>query len=135
VLGVFPEAIARHRATRNGDEVAPHFVLRTLYKARWNLAMGLATDHAFTPVEGRAYHGWLALHADNLGPGMRSKALLAYGRAGGRYVPEAQGVLAFLGQDYAQAVAALTLAYQTSPSLRVRNWLRGAQVAAAGPEQ
>jgi len=135
VLGVFPEAAARHHATRDGNEVAPHFVLRTLYKARWNLAMGLAADHAFAPVEGRAYHGWLALHAHNLGPGMRSKALLAYERAGGRYVAEAQGVLAFLGQDYEQSVAALTLAYQTTPSLRVRNWLRGAQVAAAQPAE
>ena len=135
VLGVFPEAAAHHHATRNGDEVAPHFVLRTLYKARWNLAMGLAPDHAFAPVEGRAYHGWLALHADNLGPATRSKALLAYQRAGGRYVAEAQGVLAFLGQDYEQAVAVLTNAYQTTPSLRVRNWLRGAQVAAAQTEE
>lgn len=129
VLGLFPDAIARHRVTQDGFEVAPHFVLRTLYKARWNIAIGLAPDYKLAPVERQAYHGWLALHATNLGPEARSLALREYAAAGGRTIAEARGVLAFLSNDYKQAVAALEQAEKESPSLRIRNWLRGAHVA------
>jgi hypothetical protein len=130
VLGLFPEALAAHRATTDdGFEVAPHFVLRTLYKARWNIAMGLAPDYKLAPVERQAYHGWLALHASNLGPEPRSVSLRDYAAAGGRQVSEARGVLAFLSHDYKDSVAALEQAEKESPSLRLRNWLRGAHVA------
>jgi hypothetical protein len=129
VLGLFPEAAARYRALRDGLPVAPHLVLRTLYKVRWNLAMGLAPDYALAATEHRAYYGWLALHADNLDPVARSAALAQYGRAGGTHVAEAKGVLAFLEHDYTLAVAALTEAQRETPSLRIRNWLRGAMVA------
>jgi hypothetical protein len=129
VLGLFPDALARHGATQDGFEVAPHFVLRTLYKARWNIAMGLKPDYKFEPVEGQAYHGWLALHATNLGPEPRLVALRDYAAAGGRGVSEARGVLAFMSHDFQEAVAALEQAEKESPSLRIRNWLRGAHVA------
>jgi len=131
VLGLFPEALALHGVTRNGFEVAPHFVMRTLYKARWNLAMGLAPDFQLQPVELEAYHGWLALHATNLAPEPRGVALQQYSRAGGAQIAEARGVLAFLSHDYKQAAEALDQAYRESSSLRIRNWLRGAQVAAS----
>jgi hypothetical protein len=129
LLGLFPEALARHRVTQDGFEVAPHFVLRTLYKARWNIAMGLAPDYKLAPVELQAYHGWLALHATNLGPEARAVALRDYAAAGGRQVSEARGVLAFLSHDYKDSVAALEQAEKQSPSLRLRNWLRGAHIA------
>jgi hypothetical protein len=129
VLGLFPDAIAHHRVTQDGFEVAPHFVLRTLYKARWNIAMGLAPDYKLAPVELQAYHGWLALHATNLGPEPRSLALRSYAAAGGHGIAEAHGVLAFLSNDYKEAVTALERAEKESPSLRIRNWLRGAHVA------
>jgi hypothetical protein len=129
VLGMFPEAIAQHSVTHDGIEIAPHFVMRTLYKARWNIAMGLAPDYKLAPVELQAYHGWLALHTTFLSPEPRGVALQQYGAAGGRHVAEARGVLAFLSHDYKHAVAAFEEAYRQSPTLRLRNWLRGAQVA------
>jgi hypothetical protein len=131
VLGLFPEAIARHQVTHDGFEVAPHFVLRTLYKARWNLAMGLTPVYKLANVELQAYHGWLALHATNLGPEPRTLALRDYAAAGGQQIAEARGVLAFLSHDYREAVAALEQAEREAPSLRIRNWLRGAHVALA----
>src|SRR5688572_2744394 len=66
LLGVFPNVLAQHLATRDGIEVAPHFVIRTLYKARWNLMHDLAPDAGFAAIEKRAYFGWLGLHAENL---------------------------------------------------------------------
>ncbi len=129
ILGLFPDALARHRATQDGFEVAPHFVLRTLYKARWNIAVGRAPDYMLEPVERQAYHGWLALHATNLGPEPRLVALRDYAAAGGRSVAEARGVLAFMSHDYQEAVTAFERAEKESPSLRIRNWLRGAHVA------
>jgi hypothetical protein len=134
VLGLFPEALARYCVTRNGFEVAPHFVMRTLYKTRWNLVMGLAPDFELQPVEREAYHGWLALHASNLAPEPRGIALKQYGGAGGGQIAEARGVLAFLSHDYKSAAVALEQAYRESSSLRIRNWLRGAQVAANAVE-
>lgn len=129
ILGLFPEALARHRVTQEGFEVAPHFVLRTLYKTRWNIAMGLPPDYKFAGVELQAYHGWLALHATNIAPEPRSLALRDYAAAGGHHVAEARGVLAFLSHDYKECLAALERAEQESPSLRLRNWIRGAHVA------
>lgn len=129
MLGLFPDALARHGVTHEGFEIAPHFVLRTLYKARWNIAVGLAPDYKLAPVERQAYHGWLALHATNLGPEPRALALRDYAAAGGYRVSEARGVLAFLSHDYKDSVAALEQAEKESPSLRLRNWLRGAHVA------
>ncbi|HEY2733617.1 MAG TPA: hypothetical protein VGI70_06510, partial [Polyangiales bacterium] len=41
------------------------------------------------------------------------------------------GVLAYLHKDYDRAVEALARAHAYDPSLRVRNYLTGAQVAAA----
>lgn len=131
VLGLFPDALERHAVTYEGIEIAPHFVMRTLYKARWNIAMGLLPDYRLAPVEMQAYHGWLALHATNLGPEPRLLALLQYAAAGGRHVAEARAALSFLSNDYKQAVASLEQAYQETPSLRLRNWLRGANVAVA----
>jgi hypothetical protein len=130
VMGVFANVLSEHRATRNGDEVAPHFVLRTLYKARWNRMMDLAADFGFAPVERVAYFGWLGIHADNLPLSARRQALLKYAAAGGPHAAEAQGVLAFLDHDYVQSIAALEHAYAEAPSLRLRNYLRGARVAA-----
>jgi tetratricopeptide (TPR) repeat protein len=129
VLGMFPEALARHRATQDGFEVAPHFVLRTLYKTRWNIAMGLAPDYKLERIERQAFHGWIALHATNLGPEPRLMALRNYAAAGGHGIAEARGVLAFLSHDYEGALEAFEQAEKASPSLRIRNWLRGTHVA------
>jgi hypothetical protein len=134
VMGVFANVLSEHRATRNGEEVAPHFVLRTLYKARWNRMLDLAADFGFAPVERVAYFGWLGIHADNLPLSARRQALLKYAAAGGPHASEAQGVLAFLDHDYTQSIVALERAYAEAPSLRLRNYLRGARVAAGASD-
>jgi hypothetical protein len=130
LLGVFPSVLAQHYATRDGVELAPHFVVRTLYKARWNRMVDLPLDEGFARIEKLAYYGWLGLHAENLSVRQRRDALVQYAAAGGNGAAEAQGVLAFQERDYAQAVDNLQRAYAENPSLRLRNYLRGARVAA-----
>ncbi|MET0385769.1 MAG: hypothetical protein ABW321_07405 [Polyangiales bacterium] len=130
-LGAFPSVLFKHYATRDGLELAPHFVVRTLYKARWNRALELPLDSDFARIERQAYYGWLGLHAYNLPLGERRQALLGFAAAGGEQASEAQGVLAFLDHDYTRAVDCLARAYAENRSWRVRNYLRGAQVAAA----
>jgi hypothetical protein len=130
VMGIFTNALQTHGVTRDGQEVAPHFVLRTLYKARWNLAMGLAADFAFAKVEVVAHSGWLALHADALDVHSRVEALERYARAGGAHSTEAHGILLFLGEEPALASAELQAAYEASGNIRLRNYLLGARVAA-----
>ena len=129
VLGVFPNVLAQHRATYDGEEIAPHFVLRTLYKARWNIMVGLPVDFEFARVEKLAYFGWMGLSADNLPLSVRRQALQSYAAAGGANAAEAQGVLAFLDKDFATAIDQLERAHAERPSLRLRNYLQGAHVA------
>jgi hypothetical protein len=130
LLGVFPSVLAQHCATRDGVEIAPHFVIRTLYKARWNRMFDLPLDDGFARVEKHAYYGWLGLHAENLTLHQRRDALVKFAAAGGDGAAEAQGVLAFRAHDYAQALDNLQRAYAENPSLRLRNYVRGARVAA-----
>lgn len=131
VMGVFANALAAHGAVRDGEEVVPHFVTRTLYKARWNLAVGLPAAHAFAPVERRAFHGFLALHAENLPLPARQGDLERYAAAGGVRYAEARGVLAFRAHDYSAAVQSFERAYEKSQSLRLRNYLLTARLALA----
>lgn len=127
VLGSFPAVLAREGASRNGELVAPHFVVRTLYKARWNLLHGLKGDHGFATVEKRAYYGWQALHAERVALAQRIEALHAYGLAGGEDVEEALGVLLLRQGDHAQALRALEHAYRAHGGLRLRNALIAAR--------
>jgi hypothetical protein len=130
VLGSFTAVLARERASRDGVIVAPHFVVRTLYKARWNLLHGLPRDHGFADVEKRAYYGWQALHAERVPLLQRIQALHSYGLAGGDDVEEALGVLLMRQGDAAQAARAFEHAYRKNGSLRLRNAWLGAQRAA-----
>ena len=129
-LGVFPNVLQHYQATHDGLELAPHFVVRTLYKARWNKLCSFPPDADLSKVERQAYFGWLGLHATNLSVRERRQALLGYAAAGGEHADQAQGVLAYLDRDYAGAEKALERAYALSPNLRLRNYLRGARVAA-----
>jgi hypothetical protein len=130
-LGVFPNVLVQYLVTRDGLELAPHFVVRTLYKARWNRMLNLAAEDDLSQVERQAYFGWLGLHVEQLPMHERRNALLGYAAAGGGNAREAQGVLAFLDHDYTRSVECLREAYAQSPSLRLRNYLRGARVVAA----
>ncbi|MBN1656708.1 MAG: hypothetical protein JXA30_23245 [Deltaproteobacteria bacterium] len=129
VLGAFPVYLERYGATRNGEIVAPRFLIRTMYKSRWNVTVGLDPTFLFKPVERLAHFGWLALHADNAPIQLRIKALQQYALAGGRQVAEANGVLHFLAGNYPQAVRFLSAAYQQKGSFRLRNYLLGAKKA------
>jgi hypothetical protein len=126
VLGGFPTVLAREHCTRDGELVAPRFVVRTLFKARWNLSHGLGPDHAFTQIERLAFYGWQALHAERLPIDRRLTALEAYATYGGKRVAQAAGVLLFRGSGYASASEALAAAYRQTGNLRLRNWAKGA---------
>jgi hypothetical protein len=130
LLGVFPHVLMQHLATRDGVELAPHFVVRTLFKARWNRMCGAQPEAELSAIEKRAYFGWMGLHAANLPLREREKALLSYAAAGGANAEQAVGVLAFVERDYARAASSLEHAYAKQASLRLRNYWRGALVAA-----
>ena len=95
VIGAFNSLLERERASMDGYLVAPRFVVRTLYKARWNILAGLAPDHAFERIERRAFYGWQALHSETEPLPKRMAALHEYGLAGGDHVEEALGILLF----------------------------------------
>jgi hypothetical protein len=130
VLGSFTAVLEHEGASRNGYLVAPRFVVRTLYKARWNILHGLAPDYTFERVEKRAFYGWQALHAERVPLQRRIEALHAYGLAGGDQIEEALGVLLFRMGDYRQAAKALRAAQRKHGSLRLRNYVLGALSAA-----
>ena len=129
VLGVFPKLLEDNRVTREGEVVAPHFVVRTIYKARYNLLAGLDRAHGFSPIEQQAYFGWLAFHAQSQPLSRRLQALDPYEQAGGQHAGEARAVLLFIGRRYGPAAAELQHAYERQPGARVRNYLMGARTA------
>ena len=130
VIGAMSTVFDREGVSRNGELVAPRFVARTFYKARWNILSGLAPAYAFERVELRTFYGWQALHAERLTVQKRIEALHAYGLAGGDHVEEALGVLLYRLGDYPQAVSALEHAYRREGSLRLRNCVFRARAAA-----
>jgi hypothetical protein len=121
VLGDFATMLEGESCSRNGELIAPRFVARTLYKARWNIAHGLPPAYAFAPIERRAYYGWQALHARRLPIQQRARALVEYARAGGTRTAEASGVLLVRNQQYAEALQAFAEAYRRAGTLRLRN--------------
>jgi hypothetical protein len=123
VLGSFPKTLRTFGASRDGELVAPWFVVRTLYKARWNLVHGLVPTEGMERVELLAYYGWLALQAEEAPLDMRVRALALYASLGGADAEEAQGVLSYRIGDLAAAERHLQAAYQQRPGLRLRNYL------------
>jgi hypothetical protein len=121
VLGNFPIVLQREECTRGGELIAPRFVVRTLYKARWNISHEQTPDLAFTPIERRAYYGWQALHARRLPLEQRLEALLVYQRNGGTRVNEAVGVMLQRSAQSGPASAAFAAAYRSVGTLRLRN--------------
>jgi hypothetical protein len=121
VMGAFASNLAQDGVTRDGHMVAPHFVVRTLYKARWNVMVGEIPDRAFKRIERRAFHGYQALHAERVPLNRRVEALHAYGLVGGEDLEEALGGLLFRSRQFAQSARAFEAAYQVHGSLRLRN--------------
>ncbi len=132
ILGSFPVLLQRYGATRDGRIVAPHFVIRTMFKARWNIIHSLEPTYGLSRIERLAHFGWLALHADDAPISLRLQALEQYAAAGGQRVPEARGVLQFLAGDYASAAESFEKARRNRGTLRLRNYALAAQHAAHG---
>jgi hypothetical protein len=121
VMGDFALMLEGERCTRGGELIAPRFVVRVLYKARWNIAHELPSDHGFASIERRAYFGWQALHALQLPSEKRLRALIEYRRHGGTRSDEAAALLLVRSAQIPVANAALTAAYRKSGTLRLRN--------------
>jgi hypothetical protein len=130
VVGSLGEMLEREGASIDGQLTAPRFVVRTLYKARWNILHGLRPDHALQRIEAQAYYGWQALHAERLPIPQRAEALRGYEKAGGKRAREALGVLYYLHDEYDQSAAVLASAYDADPTFRLRNYALGAQARA-----
>lgn len=128
-MGTFPNLLTYHHAAWKGRRTAPLFVIRTLYKARWNTLHGLDHSTGFSAIETQAYFGWLALHADRLPLSIRLSALPAYAAAGGERADEAAGVLLYSAGQFSKASQAFRKALKESYSLRVRNYLLASELA------
>lgn len=121
LLGTFPRMLERYDLVVNGERLAPPFVVRTLFKARWNGIVGLDLTAGLAPVERRAYWGWLALHAASAPIAMRQGALDAYAAAGGSRVAEARAVLSYREGDVERAAHWMGRAHAQHGGLRLRN--------------
>ena len=121
VLGGFTRMMHRYSMLDEERQTAPRFVVRTVFKARWNAMHGLELTDGFSPVEARAYFGWLALHADGAPVQQRVDALDTYAAAGGSRAEEARAVLLFDEGRLDEAAEAFAEAYRESPTFRLRN--------------
>jgi hypothetical protein len=94
VLGSFPRMLERYGATRDGVVVAPRFVVRVLFAARFDAIVRGDPTARLSPVERRAYWGWLALAERPVPAALRERALAEYARAGGWGSAEATAIAA-----------------------------------------
>ncbi len=128
-LGTFASNLERYGQVIDGRRVAPELVIRTGFLARWNAIHGIVMTDGMTPIERRAYFGWLALEGGTAPIQMRIDALDAYGAAGGTRVWEARGALAYQLGDYAESASDFERAYALTGSLRLRNHALAAAAA------
>jgi hypothetical protein len=129
-IGATAATLAREGATIDGVLVAPRFVARVMFEARWNVLHGRPHDADLSPVKRRALFGWQALHAEALSLARRLQALDRYTQAGGAHAQEALGVLLFRARHPAAAAEALAVAQARRGSIRLRNYALGARLAA-----
>lgn len=116
-LGAFPRLIRAY-----GLRLDSHpFILRCLYKARWNTMVGLPATEGFRPIEARAYWGWLALHAEAIAIETRLEALDRYERAGGSDSLEARAILLERQGLHLEATAFFARLHQDRHHVRARN--------------
>jgi hypothetical protein len=129
LLGSFPRVGARYGLWHDGHRLAPRFVVRTLFKARWNALVGLEPTEKLAPAEELAYWGWLALHAPVADVTRREEALVRYGALGSKGVHEAQAWMAHRAGRPAEAARWMALAHEANGGVRLRNhtlWLMAA---------
>ena len=136
-LGQFPRILERWSAVVGDRRIADELVVRTLFAARWNASHSRPLEADLSPLERRAYHGWLAFHGEAADAAMRSDAFDAYlalAPDDEAAVAEARGVLAFQSGEYALAEAAFRAGHVRTGSVRLRNLALEAAARAAGPE-
>jgi hypothetical protein len=105
-------------------------VLRTLYKARWNLLCGQPPTDGFSSVERLAYFGWMGLQSNRLSAHEQLAALERYRDEGGANARQALAILWLRGGQFERAAAELRTLQDASPSLRWRNYLTSAEIGA-----
>lgn len=131
VIGAMASVFEREGVAHEGHLVAPRFVVRTLFKARWNLLHGLEPHAHMQNVELRAFHGWRALHSEQQALGVRVTALRGYSDLGGTQIEEALGALLYRAGDFEQSAGVLRAAHAHRASLRLRNHALAAELAGA----
>jgi hypothetical protein len=103
--------------------VAPFFVIRSLFLARWNAIMGLELTDGMSPVERKAYWGWLAIEAESAPGNLSADALAELQEVAPELAQEARAHQAYLEGFPAEAAAR----YETLEGLRARNYALGAR--------
>jgi hypothetical protein len=129
VLGGFVTMMRRYGLARGDRQIAPRFVVRTLFAARWNALHDRELTDGFSPIEHRAYWGWLALRAEDAPVERRLDALERFARAGGTGHAEARAILLFREGRLDEAREAFAAAHAAEPTFRLQNHL----LAAAEP--
>ncbi len=121
-LGSFSTVLERYNLSLRETSELRRFVVRTLFKARWNAIATLELTDTFEPVEEQAYWGWLALHGDNASPSQRRlDAAHAFRSSGGYGGLEAEGALAAALGRHAWAATRYHEAHTHTGNLRLRN--------------
>lgn len=120
-LGGFVSMMERYGMVRGGRRVAPAFVVRTAFAARWNAMHERELTDGFSEIERRAYWGWLATHGESAPVERRLLALDEYAEAGGTRAAEMRAVVAYDEGRLDDACAAFQEAYEASPTFRLRN--------------
>ena len=122
-IGAFPATTEAYGVFADGEPIAPPFVVRTLFAARFNGILGLELTAGMTDVEKKAYFGWLALEAPEPPPALRARAMEALTELDPDLANGAEAHRAFLSGHPAEAAAR----YERLPTLRARNAALGAQ--------
>jgi hypothetical protein len=122
LVGSLPRVTERYGITRAGVLVAPAFVLRTLFKARWNHLIGKAPTWRLAPVEVRAYYGWLITGAEGAVLSDRIRAFSDYVEAGGTREGEIAGILYSQSGQNESAKEAFLRALDAHFDFRLRNY-------------
>lgn len=120
-LGGFVGMMQRYGLARGDRQIAPRFVVRTLFKGRWNALHDRELTEGFSPIELVAYHGWLALRAEGAPSELRLQALDHYAEAGGGRALEARAVLLYDEGRLEEAREAFEDAAAATSSFRLRN--------------
>ena len=126
-IGGFDRMLAQYALVEGGVQRAPTFVIRTVFKARWNGVHGLELTDSFAPIERRAYWGWFALRARAAPLDARLSALDELEAAGGisgdaASVGEARGTLYLRAGDLDRAREAFAAAHEARGTFRLRNF-------------